>query len=120
MLELAGCDSEATWAAGALPHKHMKRSSELDLFIYLSGGSETLLRGRHGLLRETPPYVLPPSRSPLWPSVCRTDHPEECHIMSVPPHSSYELEAGQQSSQSVIFLLLSSHKGLQWLHLLLD
>ena len=40
--------------------------------------------------------------------------------MSVPPHSSYELEAGQQSSQSVIFLLLSSHKGLQWLHLLLD
>ena len=51
VLEVAGCQSEATWAARALPHKCMKRSSEPDLFIYLSGGSGILLRGRLGLLQ---------------------------------------------------------------------
>ena len=116
----AGCALELVWAERALPHKYVKRSSDLDLFIYFSGGPGTLLRGRHGLLRETVPCVLPPSRSPLWPSVCRTDHPEECHIMSPPPHNSPELEPRRQSSHSVVSLLVSSHKGLQWLCLLLD
>jgi hypothetical protein len=34
---------------------------------------------------EPPPYELPPSCSPPWPTVNRTDHPEECHSMRAPP-----------------------------------
>jgi hypothetical protein len=65
-------------------------------------------------MRETVPNVLPPSRSPPWPSVNRTDNPEECHIMAAPPTKISEQQARQQSSRSMVPLLLSSHKGLLW------
>ena len=99
VLEVTGCQLEATWAARAFPHKYMKRSSEPDRFIYLSGGSGILLRWRLGLQWGASPYVLPPSRSPLWPSVNRTDHPEECHSMLHPPQHSSEQKTAPQSSE---------------------
>jgi len=91
-----------------------------DIFTHLLGGSRILLHWRLSLQWEATPYALPPSRSPLWPSVCRTGHPEECHILPAPPHNSSELEAGRQTSNSMVSGLVSSHKGLQLLPLLLD
>ena len=74
--------------------------------MYLWGRSAILLRWRLGPIWEPAPYALPPSRSPLWPSVNRIDHPEECHSMPVPPQTVLNSRQGSRAQIPFHSLLL--------------